>query len=297
LRRSLRLASSWGLWLVLACGGHGVTAPPPPPPPLPVPALTAVQLVTARATIFLGRRLPLAVLVSSVTDVNGQLVSDAALSATTSASWIISHDTIVAPTFETIGTIQVIATRGSSHVTSGSVALVGVVNLDTLHLSGSPTMCRMIYRPGHVSWVFDDTVGPVDSIRITPVSDSIPYHYLGTSGSTGTPPLSYVLGFTKMSVIAWLSGSEVIYGSQPPYIAHYQLPDTAYYLTPRGIGIQWQVPDTFFFSFPQDPLSNAPLTWAVRHSPTTYGASGLAFCPLVSVGTYWTADSILLTSH
>ena len=76
-----------------------------------------------------------------------------------------------------------------------------------------------------------------------------------------------------------------------------RFPDTAYYLTPRGIGIQWQVPDTFFFSFPQDPLSNAPLTWAVRHSPTTYGASGLAFCPLVSVGTYWTADSILLTSH
>ncbi len=285
----------WALAVPLACSaGGGVTAPPPPPPP---PPTLNVNLRTDRSTVFLGRRLPLSVLVASVTDGQAQPVTDATLSATTSLSWTLSHDTLIAPLFETTGTMQITATRGASHGTSTPVSLLGIVNLDTLHLTGSTITCRMIYQPGHVSHASDDSVGPVDSITMIPVADSIPNHYLGTTGNTGTPPLSYVLGFTRMSLQIWLSGSELIYGSQPPYVAHYQRPDTGYYLTPKTAPISWQTPDTIVFSYPQDVPSSTPLTWAVRQSATTYRAPGLAFCPLISTGSFWTADSITLTSH
>src|SRR6266496_3897418 len=207
----------WALAVPLACSaGGGVTAPPPPPPP---PPTLNVNLRTDRSTVFLGRRLPLSVLVASVTDGQAQPVTDATLSATTSLGWTLSHDTLIAPLFETTGTMQITATRGASHGTSTSVSLLGIVNLDTLHLTRSTITCRMIYQPGHVRHASDDSVGPVDSDTMIPVAASIRKHYLGTTGKIGMPPLSYVLGLTRMSLQIWLSGSELIYGSQPPYVA------------------------------------------------------------------------------
>src|SRR5207247_330512 len=81
------------------------------------------------------------------------------LTAVASPGWTVKGDTVIAPNSEGFGTVRIVATRRAPSPTAGllaasaapvdsaisdSVTLAATVNLDTLHLVGTPLMCRVL---------------------------------------------------------------------------------------------------------------------------------------------------------
>jgi hypothetical protein len=251
---------------LLAACSHSVTGPTKPP------GIASITLVTSTGTVFTGRALPGQRLVAQVLDSAGHAVTDAVITASASPGWTVRGDTVIAPLTEGTGTVRLTATRlDPSSATSSPLTIAGVIDLRTLHLSGT-VLCRYLPR---VVMGGPDGLTFIDSIGYAYQIDSV--HYVGDTSSYA----GYLLGHYGGVGTLWISGSQVQY-----------LVTGATYVRPgvQVVPLDAQVPDTLVFR------SRLGTTDSTRWRTVRTGTTALPAYPLTDGRLFCTEDSGLTSA-
>lgn len=273
--RPLALRALLGCIPLFTACANSPTAPSPKPP-----GIASITLVTSTGTVFTGRALPGQRLVAQVLDSAGHAVTDAVLTASASPGWTVRGDTVIAPLTEGMGIVRLTATRTDpSSATSSPLTIAGVIDLRTLHLSGT-VLCR--YLPRSLMGG-PDGLTFIDSVAYAYQIDSV--HYVGDTSSYA----GYLLGHYGGVGTLWLSGPTTQYlvtGATYTVLGGHSL-----------VSLDAQVPDTLVF---RTGDIQAPTRWRTANAgtatlPVYPLADGRAFCTEGAGLT--SASSTTITAH